>query len=118
MGAQSDSKKVSISSANPIVISNVAPVSEPSATLYLSVVISLLGAIGIGFVIGYMSPVIDKITTSDQTNARSWMGSIMPLGALYVLICILDKYSFCLIYYVSLFQNRRFVCRTCNQISR
>lgn len=81
MGAQSDSKKVSISSANPVVISNVPPpVSEPSATLYLSVVISLLGAIGIGLVIGYFSPVISHIT--QDTAARSWMSGIMPLFAL------------------------------------
>lgn len=53
MGAQSEnSKKVSISSANPIVITNTSPVSEPSGLLYLAVVISLLGAVGLGFVIG------------------------------------------------------------------
>lgn len=47
MGAQQDSKKVSISSSNPVVIhSNNSPVSEPSGKLYLAVVISLLGAIG------------------------------------------------------------------------
>ena len=80
MGAQSDSKKVSISSANPVVISNVPPVSEPSTTLYVSVVVSLLGAIGIGLVIGYFSPVISHIT--QNTTARSWMSGIMPLLAL------------------------------------
>ena len=85
MGAQSDSKKVSISSANPVVISNVPPVSEPSALLYLSVVISLLGAIGIGLVIGYFSPVISGIT--QDLTARSWMSGAMPLAALFGGLC-------------------------------
>lgn len=83
MGAQSDSKKVSISSANPVVISNVPPVSEPSTTLYLSVVISLLGAVGIGLVIGYFSPVIGQITNESELTARSWMSGAMPLAALF-----------------------------------
>lgn len=82
MGAQSDSKKVSISSANPVVISNVPPVSEPSSTLYLSVVISLLGAIGIGLVIGYFSPVIGQVAEITETTKRSWMSGVMPLFAM------------------------------------
>jgi len=68
MGAQSDHKKVSISSANPDVISSNLPVSEPSNLLYTAVVISLLGAIGLGLVIGYISPVIDSIKKKSDEN--------------------------------------------------
>ena len=71
MGAQPDSKKakVSISSANPVVISNATLVSEPSLILYLSVVISLLGAVGLGLVIGYFSPVIDSISKNEDERS-------------------------------------------------
>jgi len=84
MGVQAD-KKVSISSADPVVISNQKSISEPSNILYLAVVISLLGAVGLGFVIGYISPVIDIIKPDKiaDKEERSWMGSITPLGALF-----------------------------------
>ncbi|KAK4337400.1 hypothetical protein RND71_043347 [Anisodus tanguticus] len=85
MGNSSE-KKISISSANPIVITANTPISKPSLLLYAAVTISLLGSVGLGLVVGYISPVLDQITDAKNpkdAQARTWLGSITTLGALF-----------------------------------
>lgn len=65
---------------------------KPSATLYLAAASALLGAIGMGAVLGWTSPAFDTMSkngsvprltdNADDKAAKSWIGSSMTLGAL------------------------------------
>lgn len=67
-------------------------VQKASCTLYLAAASALMGAIGMGAVLGWTSPAFDSMRdnasvprlqdSEDDKSARTWIGSSMTLGAL------------------------------------
>ncbi|KPM05562.1 Facilitated trehalose transporter Tret1-like protein, partial [Sarcoptes scabiei] len=65
---------------------------QPSRTLYLAAASGLLGAIGMGLVLGWTAPAFDSMAQPDSEpllkdsdadkDAKTWIGSSMTLGAL------------------------------------
>lgn len=65
---------------------------KPSITLYLAAASGLLGAIGMGLVLGWTAPAFESMAkadseprltnSSEDKDAKTWIGSSMTLGAL------------------------------------